>query len=467
MTASEQPVGNPQPGEASPPPSHVRPSVAAGTARTRPWKFARSALSGLLWGVKHLPCTILFGSVAGCHSGATLGIIAALVGLWLDTTYGENDQQRFRPPSSPDAATPGHPLHGSGHPGGHPSPAPEPSSPRSRWIREEQQENHRDAPDAPFMADAQRFRPSRLEWQDDEKGRSLRFLFDPAPGPGHLLLVFAFPQGFPPAEGSDPRSFYGRCLPVKGRRAELYVPFGEIALPDADWPVEVQVAVAKGTNVENPGPVVAQAGWTIPWRSMPYDPFVVFRPLVRMALLLSGVDGPLNRAEVRCIKEWFARVAAGHPEGLEPLRRVMKESGHESLERLVDQLRFRWAGPTDSDELRRTTTSFLLSVAAADGSIRFREADLIERVVRALGGTDAEWSDLVAQYQLPRGRPWEVLGLGPNATREEIRAAWKALVLQNHPDRFADAPDEQQAERHRRMAEINEAYEAMMREATE
>ena len=52
--------------------------------------------------------------------------------------------------------------------------------------------------------------------------------------------------------------------------------------------------------------------------------------------------------------------------------------------------------------------------------------------------------------------PHEVLGVSPDATREEIRRQYHALILQYHPDR-SDAPDAAD-----RTQAVTEAYHALM-----
>ena len=56
--------------------------------------------------------------------------------------------------------------------------------------------------------------------------------------------------------------------------------------------------------------------------------------------------------------------------------------------------------------------------------------------------------------------PYEVLGLKPGATEEEIKAAYRELVKKYHPDRYQDNPLNDLAED--KMREINEAYETLM-----
>jgi DnaJ domain len=58
---------------------------------------------------------------------------------------------------------------------------------------------------------------------------------------------------------------------------------------------------------------------------------------------------------------------------------------------------------------------------------------------------------------------WEVLGLQPGATKEEIKAAHRRLSLQLHPDKLPPgATPEQRKVITERMAEINEAADALL-----
>ena len=55
--------------------------------------------------------------------------------------------------------------------------------------------------------------------------------------------------------------------------------------------------------------------------------------------------------------------------------------------------------------------------------------------------------------------PYEVLGVKPNASQDEIKSAYRKLIKQYHPDKFIDNPLKNLAEE--KMIEINEAYEAL------
>ena len=58
--------------------------------------------------------------------------------------------------------------------------------------------------------------------------------------------------------------------------------------------------------------------------------------------------------------------------------------------------------------------------------------------------------------------PHDVLGVEPTATPTQIKAAWRQLARQHHPDLIGDDPEASRVAT-RQMAEINEAYAAMTR----
>lgn len=55
--------------------------------------------------------------------------------------------------------------------------------------------------------------------------------------------------------------------------------------------------------------------------------------------------------------------------------------------------------------------------------------------------------------------PYEFLGVSPNASVEEITAAYRTLAQIYHPDRYAGCAENVKLEAERRMQDLNEAYD--------
>ena len=56
--------------------------------------------------------------------------------------------------------------------------------------------------------------------------------------------------------------------------------------------------------------------------------------------------------------------------------------------------------------------------------------------------------------------PYEVLGISPNATDDEVKSAYRQMAKKYHPDNYVDSPLGDLAEE--KMKEINEAYDAIL-----
>lgn len=172
-------------------------------------------------------------------------------------------------------------------------------------------------------------------------------------------------------------------------------------------------------------------------------------------------DRPLTRDDVRFVRETFT---AAHPldaDGLTWLRTWLRELRDADLERLSpekvgERLARHLRGPEDAEE-----TLLWLMRGARSAWPGDAQEDWIAGLGAALGIDDARlaalWDELDAvPAEADRARARAVLGVGPQASDDEIRAAWLRLVRDAHPDR-ARGPDAA-ADATRRTAEINGAY---------
>jgi DnaJ like chaperone protein len=112
----------------------------------------------------------------------------------------------------------------------------------------------------------------------------------------------------------------------------------------------------------------------------------------------------------------------------------------------------------------------LFGIARADGAVNQKELDFLARCARGFGLSGAAWerarggASRVQTSDAPD--PYAVLGVTRAASDEAVRAAWKQLMRDNHPDGLAakGVPPEFIARATDKVANINAAWDRIKRE---
>ena len=109
----------------------------------------------------------------------------------------------------------------------------------------------------------------------------------------------------------------------------------------------------------------------------------------------------------------------------------------------------------------------LFQVALADGHYHPKEDDFLHRVAQIFGLEEARFQSLVARFA-PGATPdpYAVLGVARDAEPRLMRAAWRAAVMDAHPDGMLarGVPAEAVAMAEARLAAINAAWDAVRQE---
>ena len=167
-------------------------------------------------------------------------------------------------------------------------------------------------------------------------------------------------------------------------------------------------------------------------------------------------DGELAPSESGIIRRFFANRLRLSDIELTQVWRELHQIGRsgpdqDAAERLADTL---------DEEMKRKLLDLLWRVAEVDGTATAEERAFVYEV-----GVDLElpveaWNLLLP----PRERQWatdlKALGLTPRSlpSREEIKKAYRGLILKYHPDRVAHLGEELQDLAHQKLVEINQAY---------
>lgn len=104
----------------------------------------------------------------------------------------------------------------------------------------------------------------------------------------------------------------------------------------------------------------------------------------------------------------------------------------------------------------------LFHIAMADGEYHPKEDDFLHQVARIFGMGELQFKSLRTRF-VPNAapNPYEVLGVQPDMTTEQIKERWRHLVRELHPDRVIarGLPEEAVKIAEARLVAINNAWE--------
>jgi DnaJ like chaperone protein len=195
--------------------------------------------------------------------------------------------------------------------------------------------------------------------------------------------------------------------------------------------------------------------------------------LVGLLVRLAQLDGDLDRREVSAIRHFFQYDLGYRDEQLLWIRDLIKEAiaNPQPVGALCAQIR---AGYGLQE--RFIVVQILERVAKADGPATAQELQFIQQVAQQIGlapfvggfdfgagpaGGGARRRTTAPPRGERIGEALAVLGLARGASAQEIKAAWRRLSMENHPDRVTHLGAEFRKLAEERMREINAAYETL------
>ncbi len=181
--------------------------------------------------------------------------------------------------------------------------------------------------------------------------------------------------------------------------------------------------------------------------------------VIALGAKMAKADGQVTRDEVTAFREVF-RIGDDDAHGAAKVFNLARTdvAGFDDYARRIKGM-FADESPILCDLMEG-----LFHIAMADGIYHPNENAFLEVVADIFGLPEGQFETLRARF-VPNSSPlpYTVLGIGPNATKEEARSAWRKLVRANHPDALIarGLPEEAVKMAEKRMIDINRAWETI------
>lgn len=155
--------------------------------------------------------------------------------------------------------------------------------------------------------------------------------------------------------------------------------------------------------------------------------------VVVLSAKLAKCDGPVKRAEVDAFKRMFRIPPANMAEVGQLFDQARQDA--EGFEAFADRVGQAFA---DNKAMLEDVLAALFTIARADAPLTRGEVRFLQRVQQGFGLDAAAW-ERARDGQGPRPQeqsvdPYAILGLPANASDDEVRATWRNLMRENHPD---------------------------------
>ncbi|MGN6516693.1 MAG: TerB family tellurite resistance protein [Rhizomicrobium sp.] len=194
----------------------------------------------------------------------------------------------------------------------------------------------------------------------------------------------------------------------------------------------------------------------------PEEPGVAFTiAVIALGAKIAMADGVVTRDE----EEAFTRVFRVPPAEAANVKRIFDlarrdTAGYETYAAQIARM-FR-TNPAVLEDIM----DGLFEIAKADGVFHPGEARLMERIAEIFGFSPNVYRRIRASHFIDSADPYVILGVGYEASEDEIKHTYRLLVKENHPDSLIGrgVPPEFVQLATDKLAAINSAYETIRKE---
>jgi len=193
----------------------------------------------------------------------------------------------------------------------------------------------------------------------------------------------------------------------------------------------------------------------------------LFSMLVLSSYIIKA-DGKIMHSEMNCVRNFlrnnFGEQAVRQGEDiLLKLFEMQKQQGattfKETIRKSCVEISFHM-----NIEQRLQLLDYLIIIAKVDGTVSPEEVYALKEVATYLGLSAQDVDSMLnmeasSNQQIGLDEAYKILGISPNATNDEVKAAYRKMALKHHPDRVSSLGDDIREAAEKKFQEINNAKE--------
>ncbi|MGH6802971.1 MAG: TerB family tellurite resistance protein [Methyloceanibacter sp.] len=184
--------------------------------------------------------------------------------------------------------------------------------------------------------------------------------------------------------------------------------------------------------------------------------------VIALGAKMARADGVVTRDEVFAFKEAFKVSDAEMKHAARVFNLAKRDvAGYETY---AEELVIVFKG---NRKLLEDVLEGLFHIAKADEALHPEEEQFLGQVAKRFGFTDTEFGYVKARHVIAAKRnPYDVLGVKPSISNEELASHYRRLVADNHPDKLMarGVPEEFVTIATEKIVTLDEAYGAIAKE---
>ena len=193
----------------------------------------------------------------------------------------------------------------------------------------------------------------------------------------------------------------------------------------------------------------------------------LFSMLVLSSYIIKA-DGKIMHSEMNCVRNFlrnnFGEQAIRQGEDiLLKLFEMQKQQGATTFKETIRKSCVEISFHMNIGQ-RLQLLDYLIIIAKVDGIVSPEEVYALKEVAAYLGLSAQDVDSMLnmeasSNQQIGLDEAYKILGISPNATNDEVKAAYRKMALKHHPDRVSTLGDDVREAAEKKFQEINNAKE--------